>query len=221
MSGRDTRVSPGSRRDVVAKACRHGDCGERLERQARCEPHEVRDDLLEDALVEFHQIDLVDRQNDVRDAEQRADRGVTACLHDDALARIDQDDGEFRIRCPGRHVAGELLMPRRVGDDERALSGREIAITDIDRDLLLAFGLETVEQQGEVDRLPGRSECLRILFERAQLIGEDTPGVIEQAADQRGLAVVDRTAGQKPQQVLLADPADLCICALRGSGHQK
>jgi hypothetical protein len=54
-------------------------------------------------------------------------------------------------------------MPRRVGDDERAFFGREITIADVERDLLLAFGLETVEQQGEVDGLPGRPECLRIL----------------------------------------------------------
>ena len=44
-------------------------------------------------------------------------------------------------------------MARRVGDDERAPLGREIAIGDVDRDPLFAFGLEPVDQERVVDTL--------------------------------------------------------------------
>ena len=67
-----------------------------------------------------------------------------------ALSRVDQDDGEVGGRGAGRHVAGVLLVARRVGDDERcAWLGGEIAVGDVDRDALLALGLEPVDQQRE------------------------------------------------------------------------
>ena len=40
----------------------------------------------------------------------------------------------------GRHVAGVLLVARRVGDDEGALLGREIAVGDVDGALLALGG---------------------------------------------------------------------------------
>jgi hypothetical protein len=46
-----------------------------------------------------------------------------------------------------------LLVPRRVGDDELPLVGGEEAVGDVDCDPLLALGLETVEQEGEVELL--------------------------------------------------------------------
>jgi len=42
-------------------------------------------------------------------------------------------------------------VPRRVGDDELAPRGREVAVGDVDRDALLALGGEAVEQQREVE----------------------------------------------------------------------
>ena len=44
---------------------------------------------------------------------------------------------------------------------------------------------------------------LRIALERGELVLEDQLGVVEQPADQRRLAVVDRAAGQEAQQRLL------------------
>jgi len=49
-------------------------------------------------------------------------------------------------RGAGHHVAGVLLVTRRVGDDERAPRRRKEAISDIDRDALLALVFEPVEQ---------------------------------------------------------------------------
>ena len=52
--------------------------------------------------------------------------------------------------------------PGRVGDDERAARGREIAVGDIDRDALLALVFEPVEQQREIDVVAGRAEAPRL-----------------------------------------------------------
>ena len=41
-------------------------------------------------------------------------------LRQNALARIDEYDGEFRVRCAGRHIARVLFMPGRIGNDKRA-----------------------------------------------------------------------------------------------------
>jgi hypothetical protein len=38
-----------------------------------------------------------------------------------------------------------LLMTGRVGQNERTRRGGEIAVSDIDRDALLAFGLKSVD----------------------------------------------------------------------------
>ena len=84
-------------------------------------------------------------------AEQRDDHRMPARLRQQALARVDQQDREIGVRGAGGHVAGILFVAGRVGDDERTLFRREIAIGDIDSDALLALGLEAVDQQREID----------------------------------------------------------------------
>jgi len=42
-----------------------------------------------------------------------------------------------------------LLVARGVGDNERAPSGREISIGDVDGDALFALGLQPIEQSRE------------------------------------------------------------------------
>ena len=93
--------------------------------------------------------------------------------------------------------------PGRVGDDELALLGREEAIGDVDRDALFALGGEAVDQQREVDVLALRADALAVRFERGELILEDHLRVVQQPADQRRLAVVDRAAGDEAQQRLV------------------
>ena len=150
-------------------------------------------------LVVTHEVDLVDRENDGLDAEKRDDIGVAPGLRQQPFAGVDQEDREVGVRGPGRHVAGELLVPRRVGDDEGAFRGREIPVGDIDRDALLALGFQSIDQQGEIDIVADRAVLLRIAFERRELVVEDRVLLVEQPADQRRLAVVDRAAGQETQ----------------------
>ena len=89
--------------------------------------------------------------------------------------------------------------PGRVGDDELAPRGREVAVRDVDRDALLALGGEAVGEEREIERLPAP---LRRALDRGELVGEDRLGVVEQAADQRALAVVDAAGGEEPQHAV-------------------
>ncbi len=189
--------------DVVAIAGRdrHGDDG--LEAEGLGELGEVVADVDETRLVEADQVDLVDGEDDVANAEQRDDEGVAPGLGEDALFGIDQKHGEIGGRGAGRHVARVLLVAGRVGDDEAAAVGGEEAIGDIDGDALLALGDEAIDEKGEVDLLAGRAEAARIRLESCELILEQALGVEQKAADQGRLAVVDAAAGEEAQEALV------------------
>ena len=108
---------------------------------------EILLNLIEDGLAEFDQIHLVDGDGDVGNAEQRGDVGVAARLGQDALARVDQHDGEIGRGGAGGHVAGVLFVARRVGDDELALGRGEVAVGYVDGDALFAFGAEAIGEE--------------------------------------------------------------------------
>ncbi len=166
------------------------------------------------------EVDLVDREDHVLDAEERRDVRVPPRLHEHALARVDEDDGELGVRGARRHVARVLLVPGRVGDDELALLGREEPVGDVDGDALLALGLEPVDQEREVDVAAGRAVLLRVLLERREVILEEQLGVEEQTADERRLAVVDAAAREKSEQRLVLLAGEIFV-ERRGLGHQK
>ncbi len=160
------------------------------------------DDLVEARLGEIDQVDLVDGEHDVTDAEQRDDDRVAVRLGQQTLARVDQQDREIGVGGAGRHVAGVLLVTGRVGDDERKrLSGRANSDRhDVDRDALLALGLEAVDQQREIDVGAGRAVLLRVALQSGELVVEDQLLLVEQAADQRRFSVVDGAAGEEAQR---------------------
>ena len=108
-------------------------------------------DFQEPILAPAHEIHFVDRDDEVRNPQQRRDVGVAPRLFDDALARIHEDDGKIRGRSAGDHVARVLHMPRRVGDDELAFWRGEVAIGHVNRDALLAFGAQAVGEIGQID----------------------------------------------------------------------
>ncbi len=80
-------------------------------------------------------------------------------LGEHAFARVDQDDSEVGGGGAGHHVAGVLLVPGRVGHDELALLGGEVAVGDVDGDALLALGREAVDQQREIELAALRAEA--------------------------------------------------------------
>ena len=93
---------------------------------------------------------MLTHDDDVRDAEQRRDERVAARLLDHAVAGVDQDDRQVGGRGAGDHVARVLHVAGRVGDDELAPRGREVAVGDVDRDALLALGAQAVGEQRQV-----------------------------------------------------------------------
>ena len=115
-------------------------------------------------------------------------------LLDDAVARVDEHDREVGGRGARDHVARVLHVARRVGEDERAPRGREVAVGDVDRDALLALGAQAVGQAREVERAVAPAQVV-------ELVVEDRLGVVQQAADQRRLAVVDRPGRREAQEV--------------------
>src|SRR6185437_1880155 len=58
------------------------------------------------------------------------------------------------------------------------------------------------DQEGKIDIFSGRPMTFGVGGQSRHLIIENELGVVEQAADQGRFAVVHRTAGQEPQQVL-------------------
>ena len=182
-------------------------------------------DLLEDLLVEAHQVHLVDGDDEVLDAEQRADERVPAGLGQDTLARVHQDDREVGGGAAGCHVAGVLFMAGRVGHDELALVGGEGAVGDVDGDALLALGGEAVDEEREVEVAALRAHLLRIGFECRQLVLEQHLGFIEKPSDQGRLAVIDGAAGDEAEKILLLLRVEIGFDVAAGeldeTGHQK
>ena len=156
-------------------------------------------------------------------AEEGEDRGVAAGLRHHALAGVDEDDREIGGRCAGRHVARVLLVTRRVGDDEGAFVGRKRTIGDVDRDALLAFRLEAVDQKRQVECAAQGTVPLAVSRHPGKLVLEDEFGFVEQSADQRGLAVVHAAAGAEAQDVPFLPGIEIGAEFLRrrGRAHQK
>ncbi len=94
-------------------------------------------------------------------------------------------------------------MARAIGHDKLALFGAEEPVGHIDRDALLAFGSQSIDQQGEIDFRPLGAYLLAVAFKRRQLVFEDHLAVVKQAPDQRRFAVVDAAAGNEPQHRLV------------------
>ena len=139
------------------------------------------------------QVHLVDAHDHVRDPEQRGDVGVATGLRDDAGPGVDQHHGDVCRRGAGEHVARVALVAGGVGEDERALLGGEEPVGDVDRDSLLALGAQAVGDRGQVG--------LAVAGDVVEVVGEQRPGVEQQASDQRALAIVHRARGGQPQQV--------------------
>ena len=137
------------------------------------------------------------------DAEQGADVRVPARLGEDALARVQQDDGGLGGRGAGHHVARVLLVSRGVRDDELARLRGEVAVGHVDGDALLALRGEAVHQQREVELVPLGADLRGVGLEGFELILVDQLRVVEEAADERALAVVDAAAGDEAQELLV------------------
>ena len=158
---------------------------------------ELRLDGAEGRFRVVDQIHLVDGEHHILDADEIADGGVAAGLALHPVARIDEQDRHVGVRGARRHVAGILLVPRRIDDDEAAMRGLEIAPGDVDGDALLALGLKAVEQQAEIDLLAVLQAVLRGMDDCCALVLGDRGRIPQHPADQRRFAVVHRAAGEE------------------------
>jgi hypothetical protein len=191
----------GRRHDVVAVTGAHRDDIDlvRGQAEARGDRAAVGGDACEDVAVEADEVELVDREHDVADAEQRDDGGVPTGLRQHALARIDEHDRGVAAGRAGRHVAGVLHVAGGVGDEDASGRGREHPPGDVDGDALLPLRGQPVGQQREVEVPAGRAVHLGVGGERDELVLEDLAGVMEQAADQGRLPVVDAAADEQAE----------------------
>ncbi len=178
--------------------------------------------LIEHRALEADQVELVDREHDVPDAEQRADQRMSPGLHQHAFARVDEQHRQIGVRRAGRHVARVLLVPGAVGDDERAPRRREIAVGDIDGNALLPLVFEPIEQTAR-NRSRRRScqSAANSCFSASSWSPMTISAFVQQPADQRRFAVIDRAAGQKPQEALVGHRGRGDRPGIGSSRHQK
>ena len=92
-------------------------------------------------------------------------------------------------------------MAGGVSDDEFSFGGGEVAVGDVDGDALLALGLEAVGEEGEVDAAAGGAVDTAG-GEGGELVFIDGLGVVEEAADEGGFAVVDGAGGGEAEELL-------------------
>ncbi len=156
-------------------------------------------DLVEARLLVLDEVHLVHAQHEVLHLQERRDHRVTARLLEYTLARVDQDEREVGGRRAGHHVARVLHVTGRVGDDELAARGGEVAVRDVDRDALLALGAQAVGEEGKVGVVEP-AVAARTL-DRLELVLEDLLGLEQEPPDERALAVVDRPRGGEPQHL--------------------
>ena len=153
---------------------------------------------VEDGLVVVDEVHLVDAHQEVRHPQQRGQEGMAPGLLDDALAGVDEHEGEVGGGVPRHHVAGVLDVPGGVGDDELPERRGEVAVGHVDGDALLALGPQAVGQQGQVGVLVAALAAQPL--HRLELVLEDGLGVVEEPADERALAVVDRAGGGETEE---------------------
>jgi hypothetical protein len=131
----------------------------------------IRLDLGEPGRI-VHEVDLGQHDQPARHLEQLDDREVLARLRHDAFVGGDDEQHGVDPADAGEHVADEALVPRHVDDADAAARGRD------------------QRREAEVDR-----DAAFLLF--LQAIGVDA----RQAADERGLAVVDVAGGADDGEV--------------------
>ena len=93
-------------------------------------------------------------------------------------------------------------MSRAVGNDEFAFGRGKIPIGHVDRDPLLAFGSQSVGQEGRVKRSPGGPVLRGVLFDRGELILINHLRFVEEHADQCAFAIVHRATSEQTEQFL-------------------
>ena len=102
-------------------------------------------------------------------------------------------------------------MTRRIGDDELAFRGAEVAIGNVDRDSLFPLGLQPVGQKRRVEITSGGADDFRVGFQTLHVVFVDHLAVVKQPSDQRAFAVINAAASDETQQLLLLVLLQVCV----------
>ena len=154
----------------------------------------------------------------MRNPQHRDNGRVAAELLDRTGWCLYEQQGDVAVRRAGNHVPRVGDVSGGVGDDKGALGCREVAVGDVDSDSLLALGAKAIGDQGEVEPVPSALDArLLYLLDR---VAEQKLGVVEEPADQRALARVDRPGHQQPKEVASVGGGHIDI-GKRGALHQK
>ena len=132
-------------------------------------------------------------------AEEIGNERMALGLFDDAFAGIDQNNGEVGRGGACDHVARILDMAGRVSDDEFPAWRGEVAVGHIDGDTLLALGAQAVCEERQIyDGIPTASGAF---LDGHELVLENALGIIKQASDESGFAVINRTGGGEAKKI--------------------
>ena len=130
-------------------------------------------------------------------AQQGGGVQVAVGLFDDAVAGIEQQHDQLGGGHAGHGVAGVLHVAGGVGEDEGPLVGGEVAVGHVDGDALFALGAQAIDKQGEVHAV--EAAVGGGALDGLELVHQDRLGVVEEAADEGGLAVVHGTGRAQAQ----------------------
>src|SRR3989441_1261931 len=155
------------------------------------EPGELRLQVVEPRLGErgLRPVHLVDRDDQLLDAERPREEDVFLRLRLDALCGADDEDRGVRLGRARDHVLDEVPVARGVDDREVVLVRVKALMRDVDREPAFPLFLDLVHDEGELER--GLAHLLGEFLEILQLVRVDVPGVVEDPADGRRLPVVD------------------------------
>ena len=161
-----------------------GITADRLEAERR----DLGADLLEARRAVVDPVHLVDDDRHLADAEQVQQIAVPPGLVANAFGGIDDQDRGVGLRRAGDHVAQEFGVAGRVDQHDVARRRAEADLAGVDGDALVALGLQRIEQERpfEGDAAP-RADRLEVL----ELAVREAAGLVQQASDQRRLAMID------------------------------
>ena len=147
-------------------------------------------------------VQFVDSKHDAGHTQQMRQQAVAPRLWqelDGPRAPVDFGDVHQHHRAiaacrSGHHVACVLLVARRVGNDELACFGGEVAVGHVDGDALFALGFQAVSEQRQIYRC-----TCGALGQRFKLVRQNGLTLEQQTSYQGALAVVNTARCQEPQ----------------------
>ena len=149
---------------------------------------DFRRHLLEPLLGAPDQIHLVDRDQDLLDAEKMEKIGMAPGLFLNPLVGIDHEHRRVGLSGAADHVLDELAMTRRVDQNVLPLRRPEVNVRDVDGDPLVALRLQRVHQKGPLER---HAAALAHRLDGVDLAFRKRTRIVEQPPDHARLAVID------------------------------